>query len=196
MNSLDPQPSADGRRRRSQLSRERIVTAMMALVEEGRLNPSAEEVAERAEVGLRSVFRHFNDMDGLYAEMALKLAHVYQSALAPFESPDWQGQLAEAIERRVAVYERLLPFKRAADAHRHESVVLQDNYAATSQLSRVRLRDLLPPALKDDPEALETLDFLLSIDSWQRLRTEQKLPVAQARRIVETLVATLAGRAA
>jgi AcrR family transcriptional regulator len=195
MNSLDPQPSTDGRRRRSQLSRERIVTAMMALVEEGRLNPSAEEVAERAQVGLRSVFRHFNDMDGLYAEMALKLAHVYQSALAPFESPDWQGQLAEAIERRVAVYERLLPFKRAADAHRHESAVLQDNYAATSRLSRARLRDLLPPALKDDPEALETLDFLLSIDSWQRLRTEQKLAVEQARRIVETLVATLAGRA-
>lgn len=185
------EPSPDGRRRRSQESRARIVTAMMALVEEGRLNPVAEEVAERAQVGLRSVFRHFSDMDSLYAEMAAKLAGEYLSALAPFESPDWHGQLAEAIARRVAVYERLLPFKRAADAHRHESQVLQANHAATSQLMRARLRDLLPPALKDDRAAFETLDFLLSIDSWQRLRIEQKLPVAEARSVLETLVAAL-----
>jgi AcrR family transcriptional regulator len=193
MFGADTQPSTDGRRRRSQASRERIVSAMMALVEEGRLNPVAEEVAERAQVGLRSVFRHFTDMDSLYAEMALKLAREYQSALAPFESPHWRGQLAEAIDRRIRIYERLLPFKRAADAHRHESEVLQNNHAATSHLLRARLRDLLPPALKDDRAAFETLDFLLSIDSWQRLRIEQRLPPEQARELIEKLVSLLVG---
>jgi AcrR family transcriptional regulator len=187
----DSQPSPDGRRRRSEQSRDRIVAAMMTLVEEGKLNPVAEEVAERAEVGLRSVFRHFNDMDSLYAEMALRLARQYQSALAPFESPDWRGQLFEAMDRRVAIYERMLPFKRAADAHRHESLVIQNNHAATSQLLRARLRSLLPPHLRDDRVAFETLDFLLSIDSWQRLRAEQGLTPAKARDIIEALVKAL-----
>lgn len=167
---------------------------MMALVEEGQLNPVAEVVAERAQVGLRSVFRHFNDMESLYAEMAVALAREYLPALAPFESPDWHGQLLESISRRISVYERLLPFKRAADAHRHESHVIQNNHAMTSQLMRARLRDLLPPVLRDDVMAFETLDFLLSIDSWQRLRSEQKLSVDEARQVVETLVEALVQR--
>lgn len=191
---VESPPHSDGRRRRSEQSRDRIVTAMMALVEEGKLNPVAEEVAERAEVGLRSVFRHFKDMDSLYAEMAVQLARHYQGALAPFAARDWRGQLVEAIDRRIAIFEKLLPFKCAADAHRHESAVLQANHAATSQLLRARLHNLLPPALADDGAALETLDFLLSIDSWQRLRTEQRLTAAQSRDVIEALVKTLVDR--
>jgi AcrR family transcriptional regulator len=166
---------------------------MMALVEEGQITPVAEQVADRAQVGLRSVFRHFNDMDTLFAEMAVRVARNYQSALAPFVSTDWRGQLFEAIERRVGIYELMLPYKCAADAHRHTSKVIQNNHAATAQLLRARLRSVLPPALQDDPIAFETLDFLLSVDSWQRLRLEQNLSKEIARQIVEAQVSLLIG---
>ena len=72
------QPSTDGRRRRSQRSRDRIVTAMIDLVEAGAITPSAEEVAARAEVGLRSVFRHFRDMESLYRE--IRALRIYEGA--------------------------------------------------------------------------------------------------------------------
>ena len=181
----------DGRRRRSQQSRDKIIAAMMSLVEEGQASPIAEQVAERAQVGLRSVFRHFNDMDSLFAEMAARLAKHYQPALAPFASADWQGRLGEAIERRISIYEKVLPYKRAADAHRHNSPAIQMNHAQTNQLLRARLRSLLPPRLADDTLALETLDFLLSVDTWQRLRLEQNLPVETARAIVEAQIKVL-----
>ena len=183
----------DGRRRRSQQSRDKIVAAMMALVEEGQISPIAEQVAERAQVGLRSVFRHFNDMDSLFAEMAMRLARHYQAGLAPFVSSDWRGQLFEAIDRRIGIYEKLLPYKRAADAHRHTSPALQNSHVETSQLMRARLRSLLPPTLRDDAVAFETLDFLLSIDSWQRLRLEQRLTPEAARAVVERQVVQLVG---
>ncbi|WP_415427269.1 TetR/AcrR family transcriptional regulator, partial [Staphylococcus borealis] len=64
------EPAADGRRRRSQDSRARIVQAMLDLVREGDVSPSAELVAARADVGLRTVFRHFSDLDSLYREMS------------------------------------------------------------------------------------------------------------------------------
>lgn len=181
----------DGRRRRSEQSRDKIIAAMMALVEEGQISPIAEQVAERAQVGLRSVFRHFNDMESLFAEMAGRLARHYQPALAPFASPDWRGRLDESIDRRIAIYELLLPYKRAADAHRHRSIAIQNTHAQTNQLLRARLRQLLPPHLTDDVHALETLDFLLSVDSWQRLRMEQKLSAETARAIVEAQVKVL-----
>lgn len=43
---------------------------MLELVREGDISPSAELVAARADVGLRTVFRHFKDLDSLYREMS------------------------------------------------------------------------------------------------------------------------------
>ena len=66
-------PKSDGRINRSVVTRKKIVTALTALVYEGHLTPTAEQVAQRAEVGLRTVFRHFDDMDSLYREISLDL---------------------------------------------------------------------------------------------------------------------------
>lgn len=179
-------PSLDGRRRRSEQSRDRIITAMIELVEGGAITPSAEDVAARAAVGLRSVFRHFRDMESLYREMSLRIASQYQMWLVPFESPDWRGQLAETIDRRLTTYERLMPFKRAADAHRHESPSMQADYLATLGLMRARLESILPTGCAGD--LVEALDLLLSFEAWQRLRREQALSEADARRVISQQV--------
>jgi AcrR family transcriptional regulator len=178
-------PSSDGRRRRSEQSRDRIIAAMMALVAEGHLNPSAENVAARAEVGLRSVFRHFKDMESLYAEMSLRLARHYEPALAPFASVEWRGKLDEMIVRRTGIYEQLLPFKRAADAHRHESPTIDANQKAMSRVLRERLAQILPTAIASSPLAFEAIDLLLSFDCWQRLRLDQHLDPAMARGLLD-----------
>lgn len=194
MNNVTALPSTDGRRRRSEQSRDRIVTAMLGLIEAGAISPSAEDVAARAQVGLRSVFRHFKDMESLYAEMTIELARSYMTAaLMPFESQGWQGQLREAADRRFGIYEQMLPFKRASDAHRHESAAIQANHERIVVLLRTRLQALMPPHLVGDAGAFETLDLLLSVDAWARLRAEQKLPVETARAIVLRMVDLLVG---
>jgi AcrR family transcriptional regulator len=180
--------TSDGRRRRSETSRDKIVEAMLALVAEGQITPSADQVATRAAVGLRSVFRHFKDMESLYAEMTGRLSGQYAMWLVPYESADWRGQVAETIERRLTTYERLMPFKRAADAHRHESPAIQANYSDTLAMMRTRLKSLLPEAIAGDEAVFETIDLLLSFETWQRLRMEQGLPVEKARAIVEAQV--------
>ena len=191
MDASDTSPP-DGRRRRSENSRNRIVAAMIELVAEGRITPSAEEVASRAGVGLRTVFRHFKDMESLYAAMTGRLAEHYEMWLIAFESTDWQGQLVEAVERRTATYERLLPFKRAGDAHRHVSPAIQTEHARMLGMMRNRLRSFLPPAITDDDVRFETIDLMLSFEAWQRLRDEQGLSIELARRIVLREVLRLA----
>jgi len=62
----------DGRRQRSDRSRRRIIEALFDLIGEGNMTPSAVGVAERANVGLRTVFRHFEDMDSIYDEMTAR----------------------------------------------------------------------------------------------------------------------------
>ena len=161
---------------------------MLAIVAEGQITPSAEQVALRAEVGLRSVFRHFKDMESLYAEMTARLSRQYQMWLVPFTAPDWRGQLVETLERRVSTYEKLMPFKRAADAHRHESQSIQTEHARTLAMMRARLKSLLPEEISGDELSFETLDLLLSFETWQRLRVEQNLSARKARALLKAQV--------
>src|SRR3546814_13688129 len=86
----------DGRRARSRSSRRRIVAAMVELIEGGDLMPSAARVAEEAGVGLRTVFRHFDDMDTPYAELSATLAaRVMPVATAPYDGADWRAGVTE-----------------------------------------------------------------------------------------------------
>src|ERR1019366_3029777 len=86
-----PIPSADGRRRRGQDNRARIVAAMLDIIHSGDLAPSAEQVAQRADVGLRTVFRHFQDMDSLFREMSVVImGELHVAAETPFRSDGWR----------------------------------------------------------------------------------------------------------
>ena len=179
----------DGRRRRSKDSRDKMVAAMIELVREGAIMPSAEQVATRAQVGLRTVFRQYKDMETLYAAMLGGLSQYYEGWADPLTAPDWQGQLVELMERRVATFERLLPFKRAGDAHRHMSPSIEAENVRMLALMRARLRSLVPEEV--DAVTFETLDLLGSFAAWQRLRSEQNLSVEQAREVVLGYVARL-----
>jgi AcrR family transcriptional regulator len=184
----------DGRIIRRHNNRRRIVAAMLELVRAGAISPNAEEVAERAGVGLRTVFRHFDDMDSLYREMAEAMRNELQPIVAaPFESRGWQERLGEIIERRAHLFERAMPFKNAADVHRHRSVFLRKDYATIRSAERAALEAALPAALKNEKTFFEALDHALSFATWQHLRRDQKLSPADARETVEYSVRALIG---
>ncbi|WP_310497973.1 helix-turn-helix domain-containing protein [Sandarakinorhabdus sp.] len=170
-------------------SRDSIIASIMVLVEEGATTPSAEEVAARAGVGLRSVFRHFNDMESLFAEMTMRLTQRYQDSLAPFEATDWRGQVFEAMERRLKVFEALLPYRRAAQAHRGRSATIRTYHDQLLAMLRQRLeRTVAPAPLAKDAMWVETLDMLLSTEVYERLRFEQALDHERASAVIRSLV--------
>src|SRR5215470_566403 len=105
--------ASDGRVRRGQRSGQAIVEALVGLIGDGILQPTAQQVAERAGVGIRTVFRRFSDMESLFAEMG---ARVQTDALPLlFEAPPC-GNLDERarglVARRITFFERIAPYKR------------------------------------------------------------------------------------
>ena len=60
----------DGRQSRTARSRLAICEACLDLVQEGALQPSAEEIAERAGLSRRSIFNHLADLAELYDAVA------------------------------------------------------------------------------------------------------------------------------
>ncbi|MEL0137982.1 MAG: helix-turn-helix domain-containing protein, partial [Halieaceae bacterium] len=71
--------SSDGRRQRSERSQVAIVEAALALMDEGVLVPTAQQIADRAGVGIRSFFRHFTDMDSLFLAADEMLLDSYEA---------------------------------------------------------------------------------------------------------------------
>ena len=108
------------------------------------------EVAERAGVGLRTVFRHFQDMDSLYREMSAVIEREYMAVVErPFEGRTWRDRVLELVRRRAGVYEKIAPYKQGSNVHRHRSPFLQADHARLVQTSRDILRRELPPELAE-----------------------------------------------
>ena len=118
----------DGRTLRGLRTRESVVDALLALQEEGDLEPTAQRVAARAGVALRTVFGHFSDMETLWASAGEReLAKISSLAdVVPGSLPR-----DERIERfcasRARVLEALLPVARAARLREHASPALRRN---------------------------------------------------------------------
>ena len=183
------EPAADGRHRRGQDSRARIVAALHELVQGGEVAPSAEQVAAQADVGLRTVFRHFKDMDSLYAEISQAMAAILMTrAEQPFRAQDARARVVELVERRAEAFDQLAPFMDAAAASRHRSPVLRAEVARLAEIARAILLRELPKDLAADPSRVEALDLLLSFESWTRLRRQQGLPPERARDVLEAAV--------
>ena len=179
----------DGRRKRSHSSRAKIVQALLDLVEGGTISPSAAEVAETAGVGLRSVFRHFDDMDSLYREMSDGIeAKVLPMMLKPLEASDWKARIRELTERRVSVFEAILPFRISASIKRHQSEFLMQSYKRMLRVERQGVEALLPEAILADPAQANAVLAPLSFQTWRLLRHDQELPIATARMVVLRLV--------
>jgi AcrR family transcriptional regulator len=182
----------DGRKHRSQKSQMLIVNAMLELVAQGNLEPSADQIAEIAKVGRRSVFRHFNDMDTLYREMTDSIAATMESIVQqPFQAADWRGQILELVDRRAAGFEKMKPFLLAGLVHRHRSAFLKAAHARFVGLLRDILVAVLPRDIARDTILVEALDMLLGFESWNRLREDQGLGVAKSKRVLKQAIESL-----
>ncbi len=190
----NPEPARDGRLRRSERSRQSIVAALVELVGEGILQPTAEQVADRAGVGIRTVFRHFSDMEGLYAAMDARLREEFRPLVlvAPLEAE--LGERARGLVRqRVAVFERLAPYEHSSNIRRWRSAFLQSRHIALVRDLRADLL-LWLPELRDAPEDLvEALDLVTSFEAWDRLRGDQRLSRARAQASLTRTVLALLG---
>ena len=182
-------PLADGRRERSRSSRVRIVSAMLELVGNGDVSPSAARVAEVAGVGLRSVFRHFDDMDALYREMGEAIeARVLPIILQVPVGANWKEKMADIAGRRATVFETILPYRISASLKRFQSTFLMQDYRRMLRLESSTVEAQLPPAVKADFTAVRGLDVILSFQTWRLLRHDQELAVDDAGAVVRRLL--------
>ena len=179
----------DGRRLRSERSRQAIIAATEDLMNDGSLIPTAQAIAERAGVGIRSFFRHFADMDTLFTAVDEQGRDKYE---ARFLGGDREGTLEDrilhAIERRAEGYEVEKNVILSTAAMLWRSEVLRTNYARYQRGLRKDLDDWLPELKKLSRSKRHAVDAMASFEMWHRLRYHQGLSKKSATELIVELI--------
>jgi len=186
----------DGRTARGQRTRAAVVDALLALQEEGDLTPTAQRVAERAGVALRSVFGHFSDLETLWAEAGTreldKLAAL--AVPVPTELP-LVGRIALFSASRARTLEALLPVMRAARLREPTSSQLQANRQLFIAAGDAEVVQAFGPELAargDQADALVVAIYLAAGGpAWEALRHDRGLDVAAATELLRRTVSRL-----
>ena len=175
----------DGRRLRSLTSQNIIVDAMIILVQRGILEPTAQQVADEAGIGIRTVFRQVQDKENLFSKMDEKVRTDLQEILDRAARP--QGNLEERIEGLIEleaeIFEKNLQFLRATLANKWKYNTLQKNYERNQRNIKSLLYTWIPE-LNNLSESKQVL--LTSVNTagyWVELRENLKLSVTGAKKL-------------
>src|SRR6187455_73367 len=107
------EPPEDGRRARRHRSRDLAVDAYLDLLTEGVLRPTAQQVAERSEVSLRSIFRIFDDVESMYAAAAARqLSRVRYLFVDVVAIGPLRARIDEVVGINARLYEQIAPVRR------------------------------------------------------------------------------------
>ena len=182
----------DGRRLRTERSRQAIIEASLKLIAEGTLVPTAQLIADRAEVGIRSFFRHFPDMEALFSAVD---DYGREATEALFIGGDRDGTLQErlvhAIERHADGYENQTSIILSTAAQRWRYEGLRKNYARYQRGLRKDLDDWLPELKSLSRDQREAVDGVASFEMWHRLREHQGQSKKHAIEIVVGIIHNL-----
>jgi AcrR family transcriptional regulator len=179
------QPLTDGRRERTRSSRAKITSAIMELIEAGEPTPSAAQIAQVAGVGLRTVFRLFDDKDTLFKEITSIIeAKVFPLIAVPLKGENWKERLFAIAERRAVIFEMIMPYRISASVRRFKSEYLMKSYHQMVGLERTLVEAILPPHVLDDPLRAKSLHLVLSFHSWRLLRQDEKLSAKKSHAVV------------
>jgi AcrR family transcriptional regulator len=181
-------PRIDGRRLRSERTKQLIIEAFLSLLRDNPQMPTAVQIAERAGYSVRSIFERFPDLNALrVAATDYSLAQAL--ALAPPRGADGDRQTrlraqvntrAHTCERGIALWRVLLQF-----ADQDETGQLKQRVARSRDTTVGRIELMYRPELSTLPEEerrqlLIALEALTDMESWARMREEHGLSFDEA----------------
>ena len=163
----------DGRNLRSINSQKLIVDACIKLFKAGNLEPTAQQVADESGVGIRTVFRQFDEMENLFKSVDAVLSKDYDFEVRYDPSSSFDARLQSTISHMNAGYEKhkLIMFMTVSKMWKYE--FLRKNYLMYQDLIKSKTEEILPEVLSFDTESKHLFHASLSFAMWTRLQGQK-----------------------
>ena len=189
----------DGRTLRAEENRLKVARAMLDLIREGVLQPTREQVAERAQLSLRSVYHHYNNLEDLHQEtcrIQFSSIHHLVNDLPQPASENLADRVDAFVAMRVELYERIAPVRRSAMIWVHRSPTLAQGIAGLSETMRQQLARTFDAELRGLDEQrretlLDILEMTTSWEAWDFLLDRKDFAVERVRRALVTAMMSL-----
>lgn len=184
----------DGRQRRGTVSKGLVVAALLDLLRAGEVDPSIRDIATRAGVSERTVFRHYEDAEQLFAAAVVEmLRRTAPLMVMPRTGGPRRGRVGDLVRQRVRLYEEITPVMRAAmrEAPLHPAIREGEDYFQTimrGQVTAVFADEIERAPRKDRRLLVAGLEALTSWAMWDSLRTTQHLGIDVAASVVKRSV--------
>jgi AcrR family transcriptional regulator len=173
---------ADGRNERSRTSRAKILQATLDLILQEARQPSAKEVADLANVGLRSVFRHFSDMESLFADLnTLVWAQAdkdYTISPETFELP-LAGRVQALISWRLRLFANYGNLIETSTHMSHHSPMVKSQYAGMIKFLHRQAINVIPELEQLNREQLGHAHSVVSFEFFHYNRVLCNRPIEE-----------------
>lgn len=195
MTDIEASNRVDGRSARSERTRQTIVAAHLALIDEGDLKPTGERIAERAGVSLRTLWTNFKDMETLFAACG-ELVKERQDAMYRRIEPDLDlpDRVDEFCAQRVEVLEMLAPSARASQLREPFSAQLRVNRAGNIARVRRQIEEVFAAELAGVAERerlVNALTVASTWSAWSMMRDTLSMTIDDAKAIMHRTVTAL-----
>ena len=181
-------PETTTRRPSPSERRLRVIDSFLDVLLEGGV-PTADEVAERADVSMATLFRYFTTLDEIrhdaIARVLDRFPHLF--TLPDSAASDREQRIRSFVAARLDLHEALhaLQLLQRASAVRDPGAAEMVHNGRLGMAEQTRryfepeLRDLTPARRES---LLATLDLVTSVESWQTFRVSFDQPIARTRR--------------
>ena len=188
----------DGRAARKAATRDAIADALLDLLAQGNMRPTAREIAQQAGTSVRSVYVHFDDLEDLFVVAANRQLARVRPLLSPVVEEGPLRRRAEAVVRRRAqLYEEFGAVRRATELQAPFSPTLQRLVVRAHSRARAELEQVFTPELRAcSPDVaarvLGAADAVTTGAAWDVLRVYHGMDSEQATTtMVDALVACM-----
>jgi TetR/AcrR family transcriptional regulator of autoinduction and epiphytic fitness len=168
------------------------VRALLALISEGDLRPTAGRIAERAGISLRSVYVHFDDLDDLFLAAAREQRSRVGALIRqlPATGP-FPMRLAVFVDQRARVLEAIAAVAKATSLQEPFSPALAAATKSARELGRAEIERVFAIELENldgstRDHTLDACDTLTASDTWDFLRVRRGLPPEEAAATLST----------
>lgn len=191
----------DGRTARRDRHRNEVVEAALALVDEGVMDPSIEQLTERSGLSARSIFRYFEGLDDLRRAVIRCQFQRLQPGLESVDTGDGslETRIKKFVEARLKFNESIAGSARTARMRSHFAPVIAEDIQQYRQVLDSAVRRQFAPELKirskaEAEDLVALIDSLVSFDSWELLTRDHGRSRAQIRRAWTLALESLLGR--
>ncbi|HJO10899.1 MAG TPA: hypothetical protein QGI39_02530 [Gammaproteobacteria bacterium] len=195
--ATNDKPKLDGRNLRAEKNRKLVAEAFLKLLVDGESHPTAQMISKRSGVSTSTLFRLYEDLEAIHIAVLNDRVEQLREYFVdvPIQLP-LSERVRQLVRLRSSYYEKVSNVRRYAVARRRVSKLVDNLLSKNEKWFYSQVQRLFAAEMSELEQAADVLlgiDNITSWESWERLRTVQKLSVKRAKAVVEATLMRLLG---